>query len=239
MLCLRCYNENEFVFCSACTPKWGDVVDIPGQKIFVGDIAFWPALKAFFSGKRVIKWWCGSDVLVLLKFPPGRGKRSILLTRLKMLLLKPFIFAHWVNGDGLLKALNQVAFISKKKFQLRLWVGKDIIVEKQPHQGFNVCYYAPNESEYGRWVYGLDIIDELIYDSQSLTGSSSMVRLTWLRPMPIWTFIFAHHAGTVTRVWSEKLSLTTSPSSTPRTSILRRSAVLKGSALSMENIYNS
>ena len=83
--------------------------------------------------------------------------------RLKMRILEPFISRHWINGYRLLKALEDVPYIPFRKCQLQFWVGRDTIVEKVPHEGFNVFYYSPGDSVYQRWVYGLDIIEKLIY----------------------------------------------------------------------------
>lgn len=134
-------------------------MDVLDTRIFVGEFPFTGVVKAFLLGKKVIKFWCGSDALLMLEFPPGRGKLSVLRYRLKMRLLAPLISGHWFNGHGLFQALAKFGF---EPAQVNLWVGQDQVFEKEPHEGFNVVYYAPTDSVYGYWVYGVDIIDQLI-----------------------------------------------------------------------------
>lgn len=116
-------------------------------------------LKAW-QKKRIIRWWIGSDVLLLRMFPPGRGKFSVLRHRLKTWLTEPFIDEHWIYGEQLFKEFKQVR--NSRKASLRLCRAPIESVVKVPHEGVSIAYYQPKDDVFSRWVYGIDLIEILV-----------------------------------------------------------------------------
>lgn len=153
-------------FCKTCqveclnlTPQWGKHFEVEDKTVFVGDIPIKQMLKVWRK-KKVVRWWIGSDVLLLRTFPPGRGKLSVLKHRLKAWLTEPFINEHWIYGERLLEEFKQTW--SLRKASLRLCSAPIEQVVKVPHDGVNIGYYHPRDDTYARWVYGIDLIENLM-----------------------------------------------------------------------------
>lgn len=116
------------------------------------------------------KHWMGTDVLKLTTYPPGKftWRFRIFAERLLWKILEPLIDRHFIVHPRLSKCLIDFG-ISERKISVK--IDKGICnyclkpCTKKPHTGFNVAYYYPGDGgnvKYKRWVYGMDIIDELI-----------------------------------------------------------------------------
>jgi glycosyltransferase involved in cell wall biosynthesis len=168
------------VFCEECSPRYGKTTTVFDKEsgkswvLFVGSISAITTVTSWFKGVRPIKWWLGTDALTMWFNPPGISVCLNILHRIKMRILEPFIFQHWVTGPRLLRSLEKCHFIDRDKLRVVYWPGKfKKVSRKIEHEGFNIFYYHPKKSgEFERWVYGIDIIEEL---SEKLKG------VRWIR----------------------------------------------------------
>lgn len=152
--CETCQAE-----CLQRTPQWGRHIELEDKAIFIGEIPVNRMLNAWRK-KKIIRWWVGSDVLLLRMFPPGRGKLSVLKHRFKTWLIEPFIDEHWIYGQQLFREFKQVW--SSRKAQLRLCRSSIESVARIPSETVNIAYYHPKDDVFSRWVYGIDLIEKLI-----------------------------------------------------------------------------
>ncbi len=167
--CLKCGTAtNHFVFCEDCTPHYGQAVTVYENNLkkyltlFIGSIPFFSVIASRLSGHLPVKWWMGTDALTMWAMPPGKSKTLVLLHRIKMRLLKPLIFQHWVTGPRLLEDLEKSGTLKMDEVLVAYWPGKyHTISEKKQHDGFNILYYDPLDTEFQRWKYGIDIIAKI------------------------------------------------------------------------------
>jgi len=113
--------------------------------------------------------WVGTDVLFMNKFPKGmrlRFKVATLVFRVCVKILDKFyIQRNWVVADHLIDELKLKR--PKMKIEIPRMHPDKYYKKKYPkkkHEGFNILYYHPknkNNPEFIRWLYGIDIIDEL------------------------------------------------------------------------------
>lgn len=166
MNCLVCQkNLDEFTpFCSDHAPAWGKCLRINGMAIFPGELSVISAIVAkFILRQKLVRWWLGSDVFILLTFPPGRGKLSLLRYRFKHFVTKRLVDANWFDSKRLLIEYTE-------KFKCRNPQEKHHIlnmltekVSKRKHEGINIAYYWPKKSnQYYEYLYGIDLIEKLI-----------------------------------------------------------------------------
>lgn len=162
MNCLICNTEmpDYIPFCQSCTPYYGQNVIAGVQSIFVGEISFLKVLQQKLRGYKIIRWWVGTDVLLLHKFPPGRGKLSVFLHRIKARLFDLLIDQHWIDGYKLLDEFKTMR--PHLNSTLRLWTGRHGKYKKRRHLGLNIAYYDPLPDTFSRWKYGVDLIEKLI-----------------------------------------------------------------------------
>lgn len=153
-LCETCQAE-----CLNLTPQWGRHIEFTDKIIFVGELPTKRMLKAWRK-KKIIRWWIGSDVLLLRMFPPGRGKLSVVKHRLKTWLTEPFIDEHWIYGNQLFKEFKEVW--SGRKAQRRLCRAPIEAISRVPSSSINIAYYHPRDDRFSRWVYGVDLIENLM-----------------------------------------------------------------------------
>jgi hypothetical protein len=180
--CFICAQKTEhgYVFCEDCSPRYGQTTRIFDEKLqkqlslYVGRISTTGVIKDRLQGRLPIKWWMGTDALTMWFKPPGRRFALVMLHRIKMLLLEPFIYRHWLTGPRLIDSLRRSKFIDLDKARIVFWPGKmHRGVEKSEHDGFNILYYHPsNSGEFERWVYGIDIIEQL---------QARCTDVTWIR----------------------------------------------------------
>jgi len=130
-----------------------------------------PVIMSFLKGEIVIKWWLGTDALTMWYFPPGKNKMLVILHRIKMWVISPFV-EHWATGKIL---LSDISTIVSDNCKIVYWPGKyQEKLKKKEHKGFNILYYHPtepgsvtklypvkNKISFVAWKYGLDIIEEL------------------------------------------------------------------------------
>lgn len=156
MNCFKCGKNTINFFCEECIPRYGDVVESHSKEemLFVGSIPILKVLK-YCRTHRIIKWWMGTDVLTLNIFPPGKSVFKVLLHRLKMTLLEPFISKHLFVSERLMNRSR-----TKKEQEVVVHQAKHIEKDKKP---FVVGYYLPEETEFNNWIYGKDIIERLVY----------------------------------------------------------------------------
>ena len=176
-----------WVFCQKCVPVHGSVVELPypnhDKVLFVGRMGLYDIcinridwnidyeIKKEIGRITVIKWWMGTDALLLNESPPGINKLRVLAHRLKYRVVNETVDTHWAVSERV--ADNLVKFGVKE--------GNILIVEHPPtnqtkldSEVFVVGYYLPEErrdQKYKDWVYGKDIIEELIdsYKNTSVT----------------------------------------------------------------------
>lgn len=98
-------------------------------------------------------------MLLLVCFPPGRGKFSVLRHRLIAHLFNFLVDEHWFVSKSL--QIELATKLKIKNWQIRINPGRTGKVERRAHKGFNVLYYDPKDNAYARWVYGIDIIEAL------------------------------------------------------------------------------
>lgn len=145
--------------CLQITPAWGKHIELEDMIIFVGEVPIKQMLKAW-QKKKIIRFWVGSDVLLLRMFPPGRGKLSVLKHRLKVLFIEPFIDQHWIYGEQLFKEFKEVW--GSRKSSLRLCRAPIEPIVRVPSESINIAYYQPKDDVFSRWVYGIDLVEAAI-----------------------------------------------------------------------------
>lgn len=154
--CFVCNDRATGVFCDKHIPKYGDIVINYKRNIalFVGSIPFLEVIKYYRQGYTIVKWWLGTDLLTMNKFPKGKSVIKILLHRIKMKIISKYIRCHW--------------FVSERLFREANFDFNDYMIV--PHQAENVIkrnkplfvgYYLP-DGKYNDWVYGGDYIKKLI-----------------------------------------------------------------------------
>lgn len=167
MNCIICNLDTPYGFCKTHTPSYGEAVRIEEHKlvVYVGEIRFLHALKMRLKGYDLIRWWVGSDVLLLHKFPPGRGKLSVILHRIEAYLFGLITYQDWIDGPKLYGEMFAIKYKNGQDIRnLRncLWAGKHGKYLKQRHGGINIAYYHPNDSIFARWKYGIDFIESFM-----------------------------------------------------------------------------
>lgn len=164
MNCIICNLDTPYAFCKTHTPSYGEAVVLKDKKlvIYMGEIGFLHALKMKLRGYKPIRFWVGSDCLLLHKFPPGRGKLSVILHRIKAFLLGYIIESNFMDGNGLLAEIGEVKWLRLKNLEMRLWCGKHGVYPKQAHEGTNIGYYHPSNSVFARWKYGISFIENAV-----------------------------------------------------------------------------
>lgn len=173
-------------FCARCSPVYGQAIDITndGQRYAIHMSVITPtqALREHRERKKIIRVWVGTDVLLLHRFPPGRGKFSVMRHRIEDILVNQFVHEYWVNGERLSEEF--VAVTGRRNVKTIHWLGKNFISNKVYHDGINVAYYHPRDDKYSRWVYGVDIMEKIIAENESrfnfvaLDGRINMRELT-------------------------------------------------------------
>lgn len=136
--------------------KHGENIRKEGKSIYFGTVPTFKIIKDVVRGISVVKWWVGTDALIMRLYPPGMKKRHVLLHRIKMRLLGPLISEHWVVSESLLRSLPKLS----AKIVPMLY--KPTVYKKIPHAGCNVLVYQPGRNDYEKWVYGWDITQDLI-----------------------------------------------------------------------------
>ncbi len=168
--CLKCgiKTNRGILFCENCNPIYGQAVSVFDEELnrrltlYVGKIPFWSVVSSRIKGQLPVKWWMGTDALTMWYRPPGKRWRDVILHRIKMRLLEPLIFRHWVTGPRLFYDLEKSSNIQMDKVVVAYWPGKyHKKIKKIEHEGFNVLYYDPDSGPYERWVYGTDIIEQI------------------------------------------------------------------------------
>lgn len=142
-------------------PEYNTIVYDEDKAIFVGKHEILPVIRHWIDGYQIVRWWVGTDVLLLHKFPPGRGKLSVLAHRLKSKLIGLFVHCEWANGEHLVAELKSLGI---QAIDIR-WIGVfekwEKIPPEYPRGWFTIAYYHPRDDVFSRWVYGIDIIEDL------------------------------------------------------------------------------
>jgi hypothetical protein len=123
----------------------------------------------------IIKHWYGTDALKLSIIPPGKftWRFRIYAERIFWKLLDPFISQHWVVHPNMIRHLEKIG-IDKNKISVKLVSTKCTYCrccKKIKHPEFNIAYYYPGDRgnpKFKRWVYGMDIVEELLKRLPSL-----------------------------------------------------------------------
>jgi len=118
----------------------------------------------------IYKHWLGTDALKLTTYPPGKfsWRFRIFAERILWRLLEPLIDQHSVVHPRLSKYLIKFG-ISDDKISIKMDKGNcDYCIKpckKIKHEGINIAFYYPGDRgnrKFKRWVYGMDVIEELI-----------------------------------------------------------------------------
>lgn len=158
--CSKCQSEClSLILPERHIAKFG-VIAHSDKTIFVYKLDFHKLIKAWLEKRTICRWWIGSDVLLLRMFPPGRGKLSVIKHRIEAFLTEPLIDEHWIYGEILFEEFKQCW--SPRKAKLKLCTSTIEVVPKVPHDGLNIAYYYPKDDVFSRWVYGIDIIEQVI-----------------------------------------------------------------------------
>lgn len=103
--------------------------------------------------------WTGTDSLLLNRFPrqyPLRKLPYVLFLRLIARLSDFIAEENYACGELTEKNVKKFGLHRVKRFCDTLLCGD--IVEKKPHEGFNILYYCPKvDNKWNRWLYGYDI----------------------------------------------------------------------------------
>jgi len=107
-----------------------------------------------------IKWWQGTDLYVMYKFPPTNSLRWILQIIKNRIFWKIFHrrFTHWVNHPeqgNILRKIGISDYVVKENPDYN-----HSKYEKVQHDGYNILYYHPahREQKYAKWIYGIDTL---------------------------------------------------------------------------------
>lgn len=179
MNCVVCNQETPYAFCRACTPSYGTAVVLEDKKlvIYMGEIGLLHALKMRLRGYKVIRFWVGTDVLLLHKFPPGRGRLSIIFHRIKAFLLGYVVESNFMDGNGLLAEIGEVKWLRLKNLEVKIWCDSHEKYEKQITNEIIVAFYQPNNSVFSRWKYGIDFIENVQKDVNEKFPN----KITWMK----------------------------------------------------------
>jgi len=119
------------------------------------------ALIKYLKGEKVVRWWKGTDSLMLEYFPPGIPKWFVLYHRLKSRLTQFIVHEHWYGCDEVKKNLNH------------FYNSIDLIYKEYPNiypvkiktKPLVVLIHDPSDSykykKYAHWKFGVDIIDQV------------------------------------------------------------------------------
>lgn len=114
----------------------------------------------------IIKWWCGTDALKLVMYPPGKKiwYIRIFLERILWRIIHRF-FNHWAKSKQIQKALIKFG-VNPKKIKLMKNFKKDyhLNLKKKKHRRFNILFYWSKSKrrnhKYKKWYYGYDLFVE-------------------------------------------------------------------------------
>lgn len=163
MNCLICQKPlDDFTpLCNEHAPAWGQSLHIGNTTIIAGELGLLDALLIKLMGRKLVRWWLGTDVWLLWAFPKGRGKFSVLKHRLKYYLTKFFVSENWVTAE---KLRDEFVACGGKRASVKYHI-KGMLTEKVKkiaHDLVNIAYYCPKDSgESYRYKYGLDLIEKL------------------------------------------------------------------------------
>jgi hypothetical protein len=152
--CWVCNEPCTFTFCQKHIPKYGDVIKKENYTLFVGSMPLKKVLLAILGKEKITKWWLGTDALTMSEFPKGKKPLKIILHRIKMKLLDPFIYQHWLVSMRLLVYLR--GRVNLSNFTIKV---HDCYHMKKSKKPLIVGYYSPPFSKFNEWVYGIDIIE--------------------------------------------------------------------------------
>ncbi len=137
------------------------IYQIGNKTIYYGAFKYKSAFWKYLRGKEIVRWWIGTDALMLEYFPPGIPKGVVLYWRLKCWITQLYISEHWYGCDEVKKNLKYFY----KSVLLHYEPYPDIYplpIEKKP---LVVLIHDPSKAhkyeEYGRWKFGIDIIDQV------------------------------------------------------------------------------
>ena len=110
-------------------------------------------------------FWTGTDSLMLVDYSMRKLKKRPywFVFRILVKIMEVFIEGHYCDSENV--ANNLKRFGMKK--QIKVFHDKLKYNEKFAkikHDGFNIIYYSPKsrgDTEFGIWLYGLDIIEEV------------------------------------------------------------------------------
>lgn len=119
-------------------------------------------IRDLFHGRKIVKWWIGTDALTLLCFPPGKWLWyvRIIYQRLFYKIVKNFI-EHWVVGEHLGFYLKEFGITD---YHIIQDPAQYTHVIKKSHQIKSVLYYYPGNHGnriFKEWVYGYDVFSIL------------------------------------------------------------------------------
>ena len=137
------------------------ILRIGNKTVYYGTFKYKSAFWRFLKGEKVVRWWVGTDSLMLEYFPVGIPKWFVLYWRLKCWCTQFYISEHWYGCEEVKK--NLLYFYKSVSLHYEpypdiypLWVKTKPLV---------VLIHDPTRNnrykKYGRWMYGIDILDEV------------------------------------------------------------------------------
>lgn len=144
--------------------KFGETKTWTFGQIHYGRLRTFKALLYFMMGFKIIRWWVGTDALTLNITPPGDWlwrKIRLPLHRLKAKVTEWMIGEHCIESESLRKHLIDFGINGNK---IRVKYTELTTPKTISCQPLILTYYpkCKRNQTYKNWVYGVDIIDELI-----------------------------------------------------------------------------
>ena len=137
------------------------IYQIGDKIVYYGDFKYKSAFLRYLKGEKIIRWWVGTDALMLEYFPPGIPKWFVLSWRLKCWCAQFYISENWHGCHAVRK--NLIYFF--KSIDLYYKQYPDLYPKPIKKKPLVVLIHDPSRiykyEQYGRWKFGIDIIDQV------------------------------------------------------------------------------
>lgn len=136
-------------------PVYGDIVIKDDKAIFLGSFKTFKVLKYWLSGKKIIRWWMGTDVWTMWCVPVGKNPVKVTIHRIKSHLFNYLVSENWFVSENLMNEIENLTNLKVVKPQVVIHPCN--FIEKK--KNFLVIgYYMPKMTKFNVWTYGLDVI---------------------------------------------------------------------------------
>jgi len=143
--------------------KWGEYKTIHRRRYYYGKMPVFNAFLFWLLGKKIVRWWVGTDALTLNFTPPGDWlwqNIRLPLHRVKTKLIDMIITEHLVVSEKLKAHLENFGIKTSK---IRIEASYLTYPKKSEPKPLVLVYYPikKRNQKFKNWVYGVDIIKEL------------------------------------------------------------------------------